>query len=45
MNHIHLHKPIIPTLVSLLVVHNDHKGIEKDNNDGPLKPPAPPVEL
>ena len=44
--------PIIPTSISPLVVHNDHKGTGEDNNDGPTepvdqappKPPTPPVE-
>ena len=43
---------IIPTSVSLPVVHDDHGGAEENNNDDPAKPveqaplelPAPPVE-
>ena len=35
---------IIPTSVSPHVVHDDHGGTEKDNNNGLLKPPTPPVK-
>ena len=30
--------PIIPTSVSPPIVHDDHGGVEEDNNDGPLEP-------
>ena len=30
--------PIIPTSVSPPVVPNDHRGVEEDNNDGPVEP-------
>ena len=45
--------PIILTSVSPPVIHDDHRGAEKNNNDGPAEPieqaplelPTPPVEL
>ena len=44
--------PIIPTLVSPFIVHNDHGGAGEDSNNGPAElvdqappePPAPPIE-